>query len=325
MTEAPPLLQVNGLVTHFVMRDRVGRAVDGVSFHVDEGETLGIVGESGSGKSITALSLLRLQPRPFARIVAGEVWFKGVDLLTLDDQQMRSYRGRRISMVLQDPMTALNPVLKIGDQIGEAIRTHHDLSAQEVRRRVIEVLELLRVPAAAQRLGSYPHEFSGGMRQRVVGAIALASQPDLLIADEPTTALDVTVQDQYLRLLRRVQKERGLAIIFITHDLAVVARMCDRVAVMYGGRIVETAPTATLFATPMHPYTQALLRSSLPEDADMDEPLYTIEGTPPSIFESQRGCPFAARCPDVMPRCREMMPPETSAGTGHAASCWLLS
>lgn len=323
--DSPPLLQVSGLTTRFVMKDRVGKAVEDVSFRVDEGETLGIVGESGSGKSITALSLLRLPPRPFARIVAGEIRFKGVDLLSLEERQMRSYRGRHISMVLQDPITALNPVLKIGDQIAEAIRMHHDLPAQEVRRRVIEVLELLRVPAAAQRLGSYPHEFSGGMRQRVVGAIALASQPDLLIADEPTTALDVTVQDQYLRLLRRVQQERGLAIIFITHDLAVVARMCDRVAVMYAGRIVETAPTATLFATPRHPYTQALLRSSLPEDADVDEPLYTIEGAPPSIFSAQRGCPFAPRCAHVMPRCQEVMPPETPLGTHHAASCWMLS
>jgi len=323
--DSTPLLQVAGLTTHFVMKDRVGKAVEDVSFHVGEGETLGIVGESGSGKSITALSLLRLPPRPFARIVRGEVRFKGVDLLTLDEKQMRGYRGRRISMVLQDPMTALNPVLKVGDQIAEAIRTHHDLSAGEVRRRVIEVLDLLRVPAAAQRLGSYPHEFSGGMRQRVVGAIALASQPDLLIADEPTTALDVTVQDQYLRLLRRVQQERGLAIVFITHDLAVVARMCDRVAVMYAGRIVETAPTAALFAMPSHPYTQALLKSSLPEDADVDEPLYTIEGTPPSIFATHKGCPFAPRCPHVMSQCREMMPTETTVGAAHVARCWLLS
>ena len=321
---ALPLLQVIDLTTHFVMKDRLGKAVDGVSFAVSAGETLGIVGESGSGKSIMALSLVRLPPRPFAHIVKGQILFKGKDLLQLSDREMRGVRGRHISMVLQDPMTALNPVLRIGDQIGEAIRTHHDVSSHEVRRRVIEVLELLRVPAAAERLNSYPHEFSGGMRQRVVGAIALASQPDLLIADEPTTALDVTVQDQYLRLLRRIQQDRGLAIIFITHDLAVVARMCDRVAVMYAGHFVETAPTSVLFDAPQHPYTRALLRSSLPEDAAIDAPLYTIEGTPPSIFQQERGCPFAARCPEVMARCREAMPPEVRVANDHLARCWLL-
>jgi peptide/nickel transport system ATP-binding protein len=319
------MLEVRDLKTQFLIGGRTGTAVDGVSFSIDEGQTLGIVGESGSGKSITALSILRLLPRPFARNAGGEVLFRGIDLLKLDDRQMRRYRGRHISMVLQDPMTALNPVLTIGDQIEEAIRTHRRLPRAEVRRLAIEMLELLRVPAAARRLASYPHEFSGGMRQRVVGAIALACQPELLIADEPTTALDATVQDQYLRLLKRIQRERGLAIIFITHDLAVVARMCDRVAVMYAGQVVERAPTAVLFARARHPYTQALLRSALPEVPDRNVRLYSIEGAPPSIFQHRRGCPFATRCEYVLPRCREEMPPDTELGPGHAASCWLLA
>jgi oligopeptide transport system ATP-binding protein len=319
------MLEVRDLKTQFLIGGRIGTAVDGVSFSVDEGQTLGIVGESGSGKSITALSILRLLPRPFASNAGGEVLFRGVDLLKLDDKQMRRYRGRHISMVLQDPMTALNPVLTIGDQIEEAIRMHRELPRAEVRRLAIEMLELLRVPAAARRLASYPHEFSGGMRQRVVGAIALACQPELLIADEPTTALDATVQDQYLRLLKRIQRDRGLAIIFITHDLAVVVRMCDRVAVMYAGHVVERAPTAALFGQARHPYTQALLRSALPENPDRNVPLYSIEGAPPSIFRPRRGCPFAARCEYVMPRCQEEMPSETEVGQGHSASCWLLA
>jgi oligopeptide/dipeptide ABC transporter ATP-binding protein len=319
------MLEVRDLKTQFLIGDRTGTVVDGVSLSVDEGQTLGIVGESGSGKSITALSILRLLPQPFARNAGGEVLFRGIDLLKLDDRQMRRYRGRHISMVLQDPMTALNPVLTIGDQIGEAIRMHRRLPRAEVRRLSIEMLELLRVPAAARRLGSYPHEFSGGMRQRVVGAIALACQPELLIADEPTTALDATVQDQYLRLLKLVQRQRRLAIIFITHDLSLVVRMCDRVVVMYAGRIVERAPTATLFGQARHPYTQALLRSALPEPPDRNVRLYAIEGAPPSIFQVRRGCPFAARCEYVMPRCREDMPPDIDVGQGHSASCWLLA
>jgi oligopeptide/dipeptide ABC transporter ATP-binding protein len=238
---------------------------------------------------------------------------------------MRAYRGRHISMVLQDPMTALNPVLTVGDQIEEGILAHHPVARAEAHRRAVELLELLRVPAAAKRLNGYPHEFSGGMRQRVVGAIALASQPELLIADEPTTALDVTVQDQYLRLLKRIQRERGLAIIFITHDLEVVARMCDRVAVMYGGRIVETGSTAEIFARPSHPYTQALMRSMPAVDLDPDVRLESIEGTPPSIFADRRGCMFGARCRHASPRCFELDPPVRDTGPGHTASCWLLS
>ncbi|MGE0154262.1 MAG: ABC transporter ATP-binding protein [Reyranellaceae bacterium] len=322
---APPMLEVRDLHTQFEIGGRIGRAVDGVSFALRQGETLGIVGESGSGKSVMALSILRLLPRPFARIAGGEILFHGVDLARQSERAMRQYRGRRISMVLQDPMTALNPVLTVGDQIAEAIRTHQPVSRQAARRQAVEMLELLRVPAAAKRLDSYPHEFSGGMRQRVVGAIALACRPELLIADEPTTALDVTVQDQYLRLLNRIQRERGLAIIFITHDLAVVARMCDRIAVMYAGRIVEQAPTAVLFKAPRHPYTQALLRSALSDNPDRTARLKSIEGTPPSIFEPRQGCPFAPRCEHVQTRCRTEAPPRVAVSADHAASCWLLA
>jgi len=319
------MLEVRDLRTQFDIGGRIGKAVDGVSFSLRQGETLGIVGESGSGKSIMALSILRLLPRPFARIASGEILFHGVDLVQQSDKAMRQYRGRRISMVLQDPTTALNPVLTIGDQVEEAILAHQNVGRAEARRQAVEMLELLRVPAAAKRLNSYPHEFSGGMRQRVVGAIALACRPELLIADEPTTALDVTVQDQYLRLLNRIQRERGLAIIFITHDLVVVARMCDRIAVMYAGRIVEQAPTAVLFKNAQHPYTQALLRSALPDNPDRNARLQSIEGTPPSIFEPRVGCPFAARCEHVQPRCREQAPPSIAVGPDHAASCWLLA
>jgi peptide/nickel transport system ATP-binding protein len=319
-----PLLEVTDLKTHFVAGNRIGRAVDGISFQVARGETLGIVGESGSGKSITALSILRLVPKPYARIVDGSIRFDGIDLVQLSEKAMRGYRGRRISMVLQDPLTALNPVLKIGDQIGEAIALHTELSAAQIRERAVALLRQLRVPAAAERLNSYPHQFSGGMRQRVVGAIALACDPDLLIADEPTTALDATVQDRYLRLLKSIQRQRRLSIIFITHDFAIVARMCDRVAVMYAGRVVETAATRALFAQPRHPYTQALMRSVPQLDADPSVRLPSIEGTPPSIFEPRVGCPFAPRCPQVMARCRSEYPPASTFDTGHSAACWRL-
>jgi oligopeptide/dipeptide ABC transporter ATP-binding protein len=319
-----PLLEVRGLATQFFLSERIGRAVDHVSFTLDKGETLGIVGESGCGKSIMALSILRLLPKPFARIVAGQILFKGRDLVATDAHAMRQVRGREISMVLQDPMTALNPVLTIGNQITEAIRVHETLGQQQLEDRAIEMLTMLRVPAAAERLKAYPHELSGGMRQRVVGAIALAGKPDLLIADEPTTALDVTVQDQYLRVLKRVQRERGLAVIFITHDLSVMARVADRIGVMYAGKIVETAPTAKLLKNARHPYTQALLRSDLSIAANRDGSLYTIEGKPPSIFEVQRGCPFAPRCSRVMDKCHDNIPPTVPVGLNHEAACWNL-
>lgn len=270
-----------------------------------------------------ALSILRLQP-PFAKIVAGEVNFRGTNLLSLSEKEMRDYRGRDLSMVLQDPMTALNPVFTIGEQIEEGIRIHEDLSTATRRERVVDLLQLLNITNARQRIKSYPHEFSGGMRQRVVSAVALACAPEILIADEPTTALDATVQYHYLHLLKRVQRERSLAIIYITHDLDVVARMCDRVAVMYAGRIVETGPTANVLARPSHPYTRALLRSAPTANMSKSTKLNTIEGTPPSLFEVGLGCPFAPRCPDADNRCQQQYPAETAIDVGHLAACWRL-
>jgi oligopeptide/dipeptide ABC transporter ATP-binding protein len=317
----PVVLEVRDLKTYFVTRRGVGKAVDGVSFALRQGETLGLVGESGSGKSITCLSILRLNPTPASRIVGGEVRFRGDDLLAKPAREMRRYRGRHIAMVLQDPMTALNPVFTIGNQLAEPLRLHQRLRGRALRARALEVMGLVRIPDAETRLGSYPHQFSGGMRQRTVGAIALSCHPDVLLADEPTTALDVTIQAAYLALLREIQARSRLAILFVTHDFGVVARMCDRVAVMYAGRIVELADTAALLARPAHPYTEALLRS-VPDLTAPVSRLYSIDGQPPSIYESAPGCPFAPRCPAVEPRCREAFPPETRVAPGHAVSCW---
>lgn len=317
-----PVLEVTGLRTEFSSPQGVGQAVNGVSFHVARGETLGLVGESGSGKSMTALSILRLVPRHNARIVAGQVLYKGTDLLRLSESEMRRYRGRCISMILQDPMSALNPVLSIGEQLFEPLRTHQHLKHRALRDKAVELLRLLRVPAAETRLNSYPHEFSGGMRQRVVGAIALACEPDVLIADEPTTSLDVTIQAQYLKLLRHIQRSRGVSIIFITHDFGIVAKMCDRVAVMYAGRIVEQAPVEELFAQPMHPYTRALLNSLPTVGADRKQRLYAIEGHPPSIYQLPVGCAFADRCEHADEHCRAEYPHETEVSPDHTVSCW---
>ena len=315
------VLEVEDLSTYFFTQRGIGKAVDGVSFGVRRGETLGLVGESGCGKSITALSIIGLHPRPAARVVGGAVRFRGEDLLKKPPHELREYRGKRIAIVLQDPMTALNPVFRIGDQIAEPLRLHHGLRGGALRKRTVELMEMLRIPAAAERLGGYPHQFSGGMRQRVVGAIALSCGPELIIADEPTTSLDVTVQAAYLRLLRDIQAQAGVAILFITHDFGVVAKMCDRVAVMYAGKVVETAPTWELFENPGHPYTEALLRS-VPDLTAGAERLESIEGQPPSIFELPQGCPFAPRCPHVMAKCRERYPPSVEIGARHRASCW---
>jgi oligopeptide/dipeptide ABC transporter ATP-binding protein len=318
---ADVVLEVRDLRTYFFTRRGVGKAVDGVSFTLRRGETLGLVGESGCGKSLTCLSLVRLHPRPASRIVGGQVLFRGEDLLAKPEREMRRYRGRHVAMVLQDPMTALNPVFTVGDQLAEPLRLHQRLRGRSLRERALEVMRLVRIPGAEARLGSYPHQFSGGMRQRTVGAIALACDPEVLIADEPTTALDVTIQAAYLALLREIQARTGLAILFVTHDFAVVARMCDRVAVMYAGRIVELGDTAAVLARPAHPYTEALLRSV----PDLDAPparLYSIEGQPPSIYESAPGCPFAPRCPHVEPRCRAEFPPARELAPGHTVSCW---
>lgn len=317
-----PVLQVRNLVTQLDGKLGSGRAVNDVSFDLMPGETLGLVGESGSGKSMTCTSVVRLTPPVATTITGGKVIFDGADLLQKSEAEMRGYRGRRISMILQDPMRALNPVLTIGEQLFEPLRLHRGLRGQALRQAACELLERVRISDPASALNAYPHHFSGGMRQRVVGAIALAGNPDILIADEPTTALDVTVQAAFLDLLKSIQRQDNLSILFVTHDFAVVARMCDRVAVMYAGRIVETAPTDVLFDRPRHPYTESLLRS-VPNVDRRDERLYAIPGQPPSVFKPLPGCPFAPRCPKAMSRCHEELPPKRTFEGGHEVSCWL--
>jgi oligopeptide/dipeptide ABC transporter ATP-binding protein len=317
------VLSVTNLQVQFRTRRGVGNAVDGVSFKLRRGETLALVGESGSGKSITAASLIGLNPQPASHIVGGQIIFDGVDLLKLPPVELRKYRGRRIAMVLQDAMSALNPVLTIRDQLSDPLRRHQHLSGQKLLDEAIRMLSLLRIPAPKQRLRDYPHEFSGGMSQRVVGAITLACSPDVLIADEPTTSLDVTVQAAYLAVLKDIQNQTGISILFITHDFGVVARLCDRVAVMYAGKLVETAPTRELFEHPAHPYTQALLRS-VPDVRESVERLPAIEGAPPSIYSRTLGCPFAPRCPYVMSRCQVEYPPQMEISAEHTANCWRL-
>jgi oligopeptide/dipeptide ABC transporter ATP-binding protein len=314
------LLQVEDLTTHLVTRWGVVQAVNGVSFTVARGETLGLVGESGSGKTLTCLSILRLLP-PGGRIVRGCVRFGGADLTGMREREMRAYRGRRIAMILQDPMTSLNPVLTIGDQVAEPVRLHQRLKGRAVRDEVITALKLLRIPAPELRIHDYPHQLSGGMRQRVVGAIALSCRPDLLLADEPTTALDVTIQAQYLALLRDIQQESGVAIVFVTHDLGIVARMCHRVAVMYAGRVVELAPVEDLFDRPAHPYTRALL-AAVPDPARREARLPAISGQPPALHALPRGCAFTPRCPDADARCAAEEPPDVVVAAGHRARCW---
>jgi oligopeptide transport system ATP-binding protein len=315
------VLSVQGLKTYFFGQRGTGKAVVDVSFDLHEGETLGLVGESGSGKSITALSILGLNPKPASRIVGGKVLLRGDDLLNKSPAQMRKVRGRNIGIVLQDPMTALNPVFSVGEQVYEPLRQHRKLSGNSLWQRAIELLKQVRIPDPESRLKNYPHQFSGGMRQRVVGAIALAGGPDVLIADEPTTSLDVTVQAAYLELLKEIQRESNLSILFITHDFGVVARMCHRVAVMYAGKVVELAGTRTIFESPAHPYTEALVRS-VPDVQERVQRLMSIEGQPPSIYQKDTGCPFAPRCPYVKEQCLRESPPEVELGDGHRARCW---
>jgi oligopeptide/dipeptide ABC transporter ATP-binding protein len=318
------LLEVKDLKTYFFTRRGIVRAVDGVSFSVKAGETLGIVGESGCGKTITSLSILRLVPQPTGKIMQGEIIFDGEDLLTKTKKEMRSIRGRRISMILQDPMTSMDPLFTIGEQVAEPIRTHQDLEKKGVFEQVIKMLKLVRIPAPAVRMRDYPHQMSGGMKQRIVGAMALSCQPDLLIADEPTTALDVTIQAQFLRLLKEIQEEVKAAMIMITHDFGIVAKVCDRVAVMYAGRIVESADTRDLFNLPSHPYTKALI-GALPKMGEKLKKLVTIEGQPPDLRLPIVGCSFADRCPNVMEICRREPPALNNIDANHSASCWLLS
>lgn len=318
-----PLLEVKDLQTHLFTRRGVVKAVDGVSFSVRAGETLGIVGESGSGKSMTALSIQRLLPQPAGRVVGGEIRLDGEDLLAKSEREMSSIRGRSMAMILQDPMSSLNPLLTIGQQVSDPLRTHRKLPALDLRQEVRRLLEMVRIPAPDSRVNDYPHQMSGGMRQRIVGAIALSCQPKLLIADEPTTALDVTVQAQYLQLLRDLQARLGLAIIMITHDFGVVARICDRVAVMYAGRVVETASTTELFDRPAHPYTRALMRS-MPRLDQRTARLPAIEGQPPDLRKPMSGCRFAPRCAHATAICHEQYPETTEVASGHVVSCWHL-
>jgi len=317
-----PVIEVRDLRTHLVTRWGTIRAVDGVSFSVAEGETLGLVGESGSGKSMTCLSLVRLHPRPAARILGGQVLLDGEDLLAKSEAEMQRVRGRRVAMILQDPMSSLNPVFSIGMQVREPVAMYHGLSGRALTERAAELLASVRIPSAAARLRAFPHQLSGGMRQRVVGAMAMAAPPRLLIADEPTTSLDLTIQAQYLRLLKELQQRHRLAMIFVTHNLGIVARMCDRVAVMYAGRIVEMGPVPTVFRSPAHPYTRALLES-VPRLGARLERLTAIEGQPPDLANLPAGCAFAPRCPEAMERCRVEAPPEDGVGDGHRTRCWL--
>ncbi|MEK7878446.1 MAG: ABC transporter ATP-binding protein [candidate division NC10 bacterium] len=328
-----PLIEVSGLKTYYVgaRGARVTKAVDGVSFALNERETLGIVGESGSGKTTLALSILKLLP-PAARIVEGAVRFEGEDLLAKSAGEMRRIRGKRIAMILQDPMASLNPLFTIGDQVGEPIRVHDSATREAARAKVQALLRSVRIPAPEQRAREYPHQMSGGMRQRIVGAIALACGPRLLIADEPTTSLDLTIQAQYLNLLRDLQRQHDLALIFITHNLGIVAKMCDRVAVMYAGRIVEAGPVTRIFNAPAHPYTRALLESipKLPVGGDHGHPfrqgrLTAIDGQPPDLARLPAGCTFHPRCPKADDRCRQVDPPEFPVSDDHGTRCWLAA
>ena len=318
------VLEVQDLRTYFSTKWGTVKAVDGVSFTLRRGEVLGIVGESGSGKSVTMLSLMRLIPTPPGQIVGGSIILDGEDLVHLPENQMSKLRGSKIALIIQDPMTSLNPVFSIGNQVSEAIRIHQDIPRRRVKERALEMLRKVNIPAAETRMRDYPHQMSGGMRQRVVGAISISCEPSVLIADEPTTSLDVTIQAQYLKLLRELQKESNMALIFITHDFGIVAKMCDNVAVMYAGKIVEFGSVRDIFNHPSHPYTEALLASVPKLEEDVDR-LYSIEGQPPLLHDLPPGCPFAPRCQYVMEQCREEYPPELTVDAGHTASCWRLA
>jgi oligopeptide/dipeptide ABC transporter ATP-binding protein len=317
-----PVLEVRDLRTHLVTRWGTIKAVDGVSFTVAEGETLGLVGESGSGKSMTCLSILRLVPRPAARILGGQVLLDGEDLLKKSEREMQRIRGKRVAMILQDPMSSLNPVFSVGMQIREPLASYHGLSGGALRDRAVTLLGSVGISSPSARLRAFPHQLSGGMRQRVVGAMAISAPPRLLLADEPTTSLDLTIQAQYLRLLKELQARHRLAMIFVTHNLGIVAKMCDRVAVMYAGRIVEAGAVETIFHAPRHPYTRALLES-VPRLGESTEWLTAIEGQPPDLAALPPGCAFAPRCPRAMERCRAEEPPEFTRAPGHSSRCWL--
>ena len=317
------LLEVKGLTTRFYTQDGVVKAVNGISYSLDEGGTLGIVGESGCGKSVGVMSVMRLIPSPPGKITEGEVLFEGRDLLKVSDDEIRNIRGNKIAMIFQDPMTSLNPVLTVGRQISEALELHLGMDKNQAKNRTIELLEMVGIPSAANRVDNYPHQFSGGMRQRVMIAMGLSCNPQLLIADEPTTALDVTIQAQIVDLVKQLRDEIGMAVIWITHDLGVVAGFAERVIVMYAGRIVEEAPVRDLYANPRHPYTMGLLGSIPRLDEDRPEKLASIDGLPPDLIDYPKGCPFYARCHYRIDRCLEAPPPLESVGAGHQAACYV--
>jgi oligopeptide transport system ATP-binding protein len=317
-----PILEVRNLKTQFQTQDGVVKAVDDVSFYVMPGETLGVVGESGCGKSMTGLSIMRLIPSPPGKIVAGEILFIGDDILRMSDEQVRSIRGNDIAMIFQDPMTSLNPVLTINRQISEALQLHMGMNKGQARQRTIELLKMVGIPNAEERVDQYPHQFSGGMRQRVMIAMALSCNPKLLIADEPTTALDVTIQAQILDLMRTLQTERDTGVILITHSMGVVAGMADRIQVMYAGHIVETASTEEIFANPRHPYTVGLLKSIPRLDAARKEKLEPIRGLPPDLIDLPDMCPFVPRCNYAREKCEQKNPPLLEVNKGHWSACW---
>ncbi|NPV03177.1 MAG: ABC transporter ATP-binding protein [Syntrophaceae bacterium] len=321
----PPILKIESLSTHFETARGSVKAVDGVDLRLDEGDTLGIVGESGCGKTVLALSVMRLVPRPPGRIVSGRVLFEGEDLLALSEEQMRRVRGKRISMIFQEPMTSLNPVFRIGDQVAETLRLHEGLSAKDAHERAVEMLRLVGIPAPEQRVRDYPHQMSGGMRQRVMIAMALSCRPRLMLADEPTTALDVTIQAQILDLIQGLKQEVGTSVILITHDLGVIAEAAQQAAVMYAGWVVEQGPVGAIFSSPLHPYTVGLMNSIPRIDRGRagDGYLNVIPGTIPDLLELPSGCKFRDRCSRVMPVCAERKPELVEKTPGHFVRCWL--
>ncbi|HYN88695.1 MAG TPA: ABC transporter ATP-binding protein [Ardenticatenaceae bacterium] len=317
------LLEVKDLETKFITPEGAVNAVNGVSLYLDEGETLGIVGESGSGKSVTMMTILRLIPMPPGKITNGEVIFEGRDLVKADDEEMREVRGNRIAIIFQDPMTSLNPVLTVEEQVSESLELHLGMSSEQARERSIQLLKMVGIPGAEKRVDNYPHQFSGGMRQRVMIAMGLSCNPQLLIADEPTTALDVTIQAQIVDLVRQLKENIGMAIIWITHDLGVLAGLAERVIVMYAGQIMEEGTVKDVYANPRNPYTIGLLQSIPRLDEKRKARLTPIEGLPPDLTNYPVGCPFAARCPFVLVKCVRELPPLMSVGSNHRSRCWV--
>ena len=317
------ILKVDDLRTYFNTDDGIVKAVDGVSFDLKKGEMLGIVGESGSGKSVTNLSLMKLIPSPPGKIMSGTAKLDGEDIFSMNDEQIRKLRGNRISMIFQDPMTSLNPFLRISTQMIETIVLHQDLDKEAARRRAVEMLEMVGIPNPEKRINDYPHQFSGGMRQRVMIAMALSCDPEILIADEPTSALDVTIQAQIIEVIQDLCKKLNTAVIMITHDLGVVAGICDTVCVMYAGRVVEKGTNDEIFKDPKHPYTQGLIKSVPRLDKPTNEKLYSIEGQPPNVIDLPECCPFHPRCEKAMDKCRNTYPPVKNFGEGREVRCWL--